>query len=130
MWLRGLIRETVMNHFWITCVFFLIVKRFCNAAKQKQVRETYFIQPLLQSIKPQNMADWYKLMNPSDTENEWELFELVEVIILVQWKINKPFRFLKRLYFLVFIKLNMIAFRTADQTEISVIIISTLSFYV
>lgn len=39
-----------------------------------------------QSIKPQNMADWYKLMNPSDTENEWELSELVEVIILVQWK--------------------------------------------
>lgn len=45
-------------------------------------------------------------------------------------KINKLFRFLKRLYFLVYIKLNMIAFWTADQTEISVIITSTLSFYV
>lgn len=52
MWLRGLIRETVMNHFWITCVFFfLIVKRFCYAAKQKQVRETYFIQPEYQTAE-------------------------------------------------------------------------------
>lgn len=89
-----------------------------------------------QSIKPQNMADWYKLMNPSETENEWELFELVEVrkriratggevdtsffssflefwrfffpvaltlfrievIILVQWKINRLFRFLKFIF--------------------------------
>lgn len=82
------------------------------------------------------MADWYKLMNPSETENEWELFELVEVrkriratgggsghvfffffswilkiffpvaltlfrievIILVQWKINRLFRFLKFIF--------------------------------